>query len=67
MTHQAKRWTPTEESRARESHSAQFIAEYGIAAAIAGDRATDRRARAKIARRESHIYRHGQASANRWY
>ena len=62
----AKRWTTDEESRARwlkdVTGSQQSIAEI-----IARNRATDRKAMQKTARRSAHVARHGERSANEWY
>ena len=63
----AKRWTEAEAAWAR------YVIESGqdngrsIPEIIAGLREVRARARAKIARREAHIYRHGLASAQRYY
>jgi hypothetical protein len=63
----AKRWSPEEESRIASTFSAEYIAEVGMAELIGRVRNTDKNSRARSARRDAHIARHGQASANRWY
>ena len=66
MTKLAKRWTKDEESRAiayiESTSTASTLPEV-----IAEIRRIDRNAIAKMNRRAAHIYRNGQASANKWY
>jgi hypothetical protein len=63
----AKRWTPEEESRVTSTFSAEYIAAEGMAELIGRVRNIDKNSRARGARRDAHIARHGQASANCWY